>query len=220
MRLLVDTNVLLRSAQPDHPSFFQSSESVVRLLQQSHQLFFCPQNIVEFWNVATRPLALNGLGLPQERVLQEIADIENSLSLLPDVAPIHPVWKQIVTYQVLGTKVHDARLVAVMVVYRVAYLPSTLAISTVTRISKWSCLLRLSLPPEPVFLSLTERFAFTTQHIASVRECGCGFSARRRAIRRRSCRRRHWLRRGASTVAIIRPLRAPHRCCAQTGHHL
>jgi len=120
MRLLVDTNVLLRSAQPDHPSFFQSSESVVRLLQQSHQLFFCPQNIVEFWNVATRPLALNGLGLPQERVLQEIADIENSLSLLPDVAPIHPVWKQIVTdYQVLGTKVHDARLVAVMVVYRV-----------------------------------------------------------------------------------------------------
>ena len=121
MRVLVDTNVLLRSAQPDHPSFFQGSESIVRLLQQRHHLFFCQQNIVEFWSVATRPLARNGLGLSQEAVLKEIASIEGNLTLLPDTPAIYGAWKNIVAkHRVVGAKVHDARLVAVMMVYGIA----------------------------------------------------------------------------------------------------
>jgi predicted nucleic acid-binding protein len=120
MRVLVDTNVLLRSAQPSHPFFFQGSESIARLLEQHHQLFFCPQNIVEFWSVATRPVAQNGLGLTQPKLLKEIASIEKSLTLLPDSSEIYEAWKRIAAnHQVLGAKVHDARLVAVMTVYGV-----------------------------------------------------------------------------------------------------
>lgn len=119
MRVLIDTNILLRSAQPTHPLSSQATSTVATLLRQKHALFFCPQNIAEFWNVATRPVGVNGLGFTQEEALQEVASIENWLTLLPDVPAIYPVWKRLVQdHRVQGAKVHDdARLVAVMNVY-------------------------------------------------------------------------------------------------------
>lgn len=71
MRVLVDTNVLLRSAQPNHPVCPETTRAVSKLIRQKDAVFFCSQNIAEFWNVATRPADLNGLGLSQEEVLQE-----------------------------------------------------------------------------------------------------------------------------------------------------
>lgn len=120
MRVLVDTNVLLRSAQPNHPLCSQATHAVSKLLRQNDEVFFCSQNIAEFWNVATRPAEVNGLGFSHEEVLQEVGSIENLLTLLPDVPAIYPVWKQIVEdHRVQGVRVYDARLVAVMGVYAV-----------------------------------------------------------------------------------------------------
>jgi len=120
MRILVDTNILLRSAQPNHALCPQATHAVSMLLRQKDSLFFCSQNIAEFWNVATRPVEANGLGLSSEEARQEVSSIENSLNLLPDVPAIYDVWKQIVQdYGVRGVKVYDARLVAVMSVYAV-----------------------------------------------------------------------------------------------------
>jgi hypothetical protein len=59
-------------------------------------VFFARQNIAEFWNVATRPTERNGLGLSTEQVLQEVSNIEKSLTLLPDIRAIYSAWKQIV----------------------------------------------------------------------------------------------------------------------------
>jgi len=67
MRVLVDTNILLRSAQPNHPLFSQATGAVSKLLRQRESLFFCAQNTAEFWNVATRPAGANGLGMPFSR---------------------------------------------------------------------------------------------------------------------------------------------------------
>ena len=118
MRILVDTNILLRSAQPTHPMCSQATHAVARLIRDKHSLFICAQNVAEFWNVATRPAELNGLGLSQEEVLQEVDEIERLLTLLPDVPAIYPAWKGIVQgHRVQGVKVYDARLVAVMAVY-------------------------------------------------------------------------------------------------------
>jgi predicted nucleic acid-binding protein len=90
------------------------------LLRQEDSVFFCPQNIAEFWNVATRPADRNGLGFSHEEVLREVTSIEESLTLLPDVPAIYAAWKRIVYgYKVQGVKVYDARLVAVMNVYAV-----------------------------------------------------------------------------------------------------
>jgi predicted nucleic acid-binding protein len=120
MRVLVDTNILLRSAQPNHPLCSQATHAVSKLLRQKDSVFFCPQNIAEFWNVATRPAGLNGLGFSQEEALQEVTSIEGALTLLPDVPAIYPAWKQIVhDHAVQGVKVYDARLVAIMSVYAV-----------------------------------------------------------------------------------------------------
>jgi predicted nucleic acid-binding protein len=120
MRVLVDTNILLRSAQPSHPLCSQATHAVSTLLRQNDAVFFCSQNIAEFWNVATRPEEVNGLGFSQEEVLQEVSSIESLLTLLPDIPAIYPVWKQIVQdHRVQGVKVYDARLVAVMSVYAI-----------------------------------------------------------------------------------------------------
>jgi len=62
MRVLVDTNILLRSVQPNHPLCAQASHAVSKLIRQNDAVFFCSQNIAEFWNVATRPVERNGLG--------------------------------------------------------------------------------------------------------------------------------------------------------------
>jgi predicted nucleic acid-binding protein len=120
MRVLVDTNILLRSAQANHPLCAQATHAVSKLLRQKDAVFFCSQNIAEFWNVATRPADLNGLGLLHEEVLQEVSSIERLLTLLPDIPAIYAAWKKIVTdKKVQGVKVYDARLVAVMNVYAV-----------------------------------------------------------------------------------------------------
>lgn len=120
MRVLVDTNILLRSAQPNHPLGPQATYAVSKLIRERIAVFFCPQNIAEFWNVATRPAGMNGLGFSQGEASQEVGEIESLLTLLPDVPAIYPVWKQLVRdHNVRGVKVHDARLVAVMRVYAI-----------------------------------------------------------------------------------------------------
>ncbi len=120
MRVLVDTNILLRSAQPNQPLCYQATHAVSKLLRQQDSVFFCPQIIAEFWNVATRPAGRNGLGFSHDEVLREVASIEESLTLLPDLPTIYTEWKRIVRdCKVQGVKVYDARLAAVMSVYAV-----------------------------------------------------------------------------------------------------
>ena len=120
MRVLLDTNILLRSAQPNHPLCSQATRAVSKLIRQKDAVFFCSQNIAEFWNVATRPADRNGLGLSHEEVLHEVGSIERLLTLLPDVPAIYAAWKEIVRdHKVQGVKVFDARLVATMNVYAI-----------------------------------------------------------------------------------------------------
>jgi predicted nucleic acid-binding protein len=104
MRVLLDTNILLRSAQPTHPLCSQATHAVSKLLRQKESIFFCAQNIAEFWNVATRPTGANGLGMKSDEVLMEISSIENLFTLLPEIPGIYAEWKRIVAHHsVQGT---------------------------------------------------------------------------------------------------------------------
>jgi predicted nucleic acid-binding protein len=115
MRVLVDTNVLLRSAQPSHPLSSQAVHAVSNMIRRGDLVFFCSQNMAEFWNVATRPADKNGLGFSLEEALREVGDIEMLLTLLPDIPAIYATWRETVSlHKVQGVKVHDARLVAIM----------------------------------------------------------------------------------------------------------
>lgn len=118
MSVLIDTNVLLRRAQPSHPFHSAAVESIARHLMRNTPVYFTPQNISEFWHVSTRPVDKNGLGLPHETVVAEVATIEQLLTLLPDSPAVYPEWKRLVTlHRVIGSKVYDARLAAFMNVY-------------------------------------------------------------------------------------------------------
>lgn len=63
MSVLADTNVLLRSTEPQHPMHQVAADSVRVLRQQGEVIVLTPQNIYEFWVAATRPTVQNGLGL-------------------------------------------------------------------------------------------------------------------------------------------------------------
>lgn len=111
---------MLRRAQPGHPHHAVAIESIALLLDRGEPVHFTPQNVAEFWNVATRPCANNGLGLSIALVAREIEDIDRVMTLLPDTPAIYAEWKRLVTrHEVRGVKVHDARLVAAMNVHGV-----------------------------------------------------------------------------------------------------
>jgi hypothetical protein len=59
-------------AEPNRTMSTTSHESVAVLLGKGETLHFTLQNISEFWNVATRPLEINGLGFSIDLTLSEI----------------------------------------------------------------------------------------------------------------------------------------------------
>ena len=62
MTILLDTNILTRAAQPHHPMHQPAVDAVATLRQRGEALYLAPQNLYEFWVVATRPPGENGLG--------------------------------------------------------------------------------------------------------------------------------------------------------------
>jgi predicted nucleic acid-binding protein len=123
MSVFVDTNILLRSLEPLHPQHAIAVGAVSQLLVENTPVYFTLQNIAEFWNVATRPVANNGLGLSIPFTLGEVEKIEGLLTLLPDTPAVYAEWKRIVVeYGVSGVKVHDARLIATMKTHGVSRL--------------------------------------------------------------------------------------------------
>jgi predicted nucleic acid-binding protein len=120
---LLDTNIFLRLYKPNNPQF-SLIRSAVRLLHRANAvLYYLPQNIVEFWNVSTRPIEQNGYGLSPVETDIVAREIENTFTLLPETEAIHREWRRLVlAYGVSGTKVHDARIVAAMIVHGVRHI--------------------------------------------------------------------------------------------------
>lgn len=123
MSYLVDSNVLLRLAEPSHPMCSPAQEALIYLRNLSEDLCILPQNLMEFWVVVTRPRASNGLGMEVDTATQELLKLKRLFILLPDTAEIFSVWEKLVTqHRVMGKPAHDARLVAAMKVHGVAQL--------------------------------------------------------------------------------------------------
>ncbi|MCA1636295.1 MAG: PIN domain-containing protein [Acidobacteria bacterium] len=123
MSYLVDTNILLRSVQPSHPMHVDAAGAVGKLSTQGEQLLIVPQNLIEFWAVATRPTESNGLGLSVDEAARELVRLKSLFPLLHDTAAIFPEWEGLVSrHQVKGKEAHDARIVASMLAHKVTHL--------------------------------------------------------------------------------------------------
>jgi predicted nucleic acid-binding protein len=120
---LLDTNVLLRIAQPGHSSHQEARSCVRSLLRRKESVFLIPQILFEFWVVATRPVDKNGLGLSVENVRRKIERAESFFDLHLDTPSIYREWLRLVeANRVAGVAAHDARIVAAMKVHGLTHL--------------------------------------------------------------------------------------------------
>ena len=130
---LADSNLLLRGAQPTHPLFPVADAAVAKLRLRGEVVNACPQNVTEFWAVATRPVAANGLGFTTAKADAELSRILGLFPLLDDMPAILPIWRRLVVGAgVSGKQTHDARLLAVALAHGVTRL-LTFNVTDVTR---------------------------------------------------------------------------------------
>jgi predicted nucleic acid-binding protein len=118
MRILVDTNILLRAVHLRHPAARIAINAIKTLHRQQHALCLAPQNIVEFWNVCTRPVDVNGLGLSVAGTDRYVQKLKRIFTVVQDSLQTFQSWHELVVrHSIIGSKVHDARLVAIMRVH-------------------------------------------------------------------------------------------------------
>ena len=124
MSALLDTNILTRLAEPAHPLRTTALKAVEALESAGRILHIVPQNLYEFWVVATRPATANGgLGLTVAEARAALDSIRGSFVLLHDMPAVLGEWERlVVAHDCKGKPAHDARLVAAMHVHGVTEL--------------------------------------------------------------------------------------------------
>lgn len=55
MSYLLDTNILLRTLITEDPNYEITQKAIASLRREKERLFIAPQNLIELWNVVTRP---------------------------------------------------------------------------------------------------------------------------------------------------------------------
>ncbi len=118
MNVLLDTNLLTGSALPASARYSTASGAIAVLRLRGDVLCLVPQVLYEFWVVATRPPAANGLGLAVPAAAAELNRIKSLFPLLLDPPALFSEWERLVTtHNVSGKSAHDARLAAAMSVH-------------------------------------------------------------------------------------------------------
>lgn len=101
----------------------EATKATTTLIRQGETVHIIPQNLYEFWSVATREIKYNGLGLSIPDTQAELARLKALFSFLPDSPAILPEWERLVTtHAVSGRDSHDTRIVASMNVHKITHL--------------------------------------------------------------------------------------------------
>lgn len=120
---LLDTNLLVRSFDASAAQHHDALNAVAFLVSRNDVVLVSNQSIFEFWAVATRPVAKNGLGLSSSEAATRVDEILSDFTNLPDPWNIVTEWRCLVeTYKVLSIKAHDIRLAACVRLHRVDHI--------------------------------------------------------------------------------------------------
>jgi predicted nucleic acid-binding protein len=123
MAYLIDTSILARLANASDVQHGLAARAILELHRSGELLYVTPQVMVEFRDVATRPVAVNGLGLSTANAEALAATFEGRFPVLPETPDIYTGWKALVgSLGVIGKQVHDARLLAVCHVHAMTHL--------------------------------------------------------------------------------------------------
>jgi predicted nucleic acid-binding protein len=115
MKYLLDTNILLRLIELNHPHHTEVSKALKTLRRQNITFYVLLQNVSEFWNVCTRPADKNGLGFSIAKTDMHLKRFERLFKLLPDTEEVYRNWRElVVNNSVSGIQVHDAKIVSAM----------------------------------------------------------------------------------------------------------
>lgn len=117
--ILLDTNVFVRLVRPGDPQCTMVRNAVHALLVRGEKLVIVPQNLYEFWAVATRaagpPPVRNGLSITVAQAGRWLQFFQRRFTLLPDQEALVTTWRMLVeTHGITGFRAHDVRLVAAM----------------------------------------------------------------------------------------------------------
>src|SRR5262245_1532490 len=121
--ILLDTNLLTRMTRSHHPQAGVARAAIQTLLGRGERLIVVPQNLYEFWAVATRapgspPAGRNGLGMTAAQAGHWLRFFRRRFTLLPDREELIGLWQDLVERHVVtGFRAHDVRLVAAMQSY-------------------------------------------------------------------------------------------------------
>ncbi len=89
--IAVDTNVFIGAIQTFDPALRATARRAVKsFYQQGDELLCFSQNLIEFWNAATRPAGGNGLGFSPEQAARYVDRFQTLVRLLPDSPEIFP----------------------------------------------------------------------------------------------------------------------------------
>jgi predicted nucleic acid-binding protein len=123
MRILLDTNIVLRSAQSNSPNWNEIHSALRQFIDSGWELCLVPQVLYEFWVAATRPISQNGFGLDSVAATERVEEFLGEFTLLRDERGIFDHWFTLVRdYSVTGKHAHDSRLVAAMQRHSVSHL--------------------------------------------------------------------------------------------------
>jgi predicted nucleic acid-binding protein len=126
--ILLDTNLLTRMTRSHEAQSGVARAAIQTLLGRGERLIVVPQNLYEFWAVATRPpgappAGRNGLGMTTARAGHWLRFFRRRFTLLPDREELSKLWQALVeVHGVTGFRAHDVRLVAAMQSYGIARL--------------------------------------------------------------------------------------------------
>lgn len=123
MAYLIDTSIIVRGSEPKSPLHGVAVSAVANLRAENAPLHLARQNLIEYRNVATRPIDKNGLGMTVAKADARLTVLEHDFDVLPDTDAIYFVWRELIAAKaVSGKQVHDARLVAVMLTYGITHI--------------------------------------------------------------------------------------------------
>lgn len=125
-RVVLDTNVLLRLAEPRHASHAVAADAVEALRRSGRRAVILPQIVYEFWAVATRTTAANGLGMTAEEADGLIDGFTRRIPVMRDERGVYERWRELTRiYGVTGVNSHDARIIAAMLRHGIPALLTT-----------------------------------------------------------------------------------------------
>lgn len=117
-RLLLDTNVLLAATDDGRPEHDRAISAVNEWPAAGTSLYTSGQVLREYLAVATRPATQNGLGLARRDAAANVRALRGRLRFAAEQERVHERLLDLLDgVECLGKQVHDANIVATMLVH-------------------------------------------------------------------------------------------------------